>query len=410
MSFDNNLGNSHGVWPGASFWNRVPHILGRVDMVIVALSLLTQTTLPLLGQGSMKLYFGLVLSALGSLLAYTRYPKSSLIFVCAGPIVAALVGAVPVGLWSVGCFIAFYLTINGTSSILVIATIGASNYVAEAIYVDKWTSEANPTPIIAALSAVALAAIGATLRAQRLYWLQLEQRTADALASRESALSRGIAEERLRIARDLHDSVGHNIAVANMRIGSAEVSIDLDRDKAQADLEAARKSLQSVLQELQQILRVLRVGDLPETLLPTPDHRQVPELIASFREAGLVVDADIEGLATELRPDVSAATYRITQEALTNAQKHGTGLVRLAITQNDMQGLVIEVSNRCRSRNTTGGGYGLPGLRERIASVGGQIEFSQIEFSQIEFSQIEFNSDDVTFRIKAVLPTEIRSY
>jgi signal transduction histidine kinase len=129
-----------------------------------------------------------------------------------------------------------------------------------------------------------------------------------------------------------------------------------------------------VLAETQQILRVLRVGSELDPVGPTPSHDRIPELVATFRAAGLQVDADLAALNVSLPPEASAATFRITQEALTNAQRYDTGPVALTVRLN-AEGVSITVINAIRAGpRGSGGGNGLVGMRERALSAGGRLD------------------------------------
>jgi signal transduction histidine kinase len=200
-----------------------------------------------------------------------------------------------------------------------------------------------------------------------------------------------VAEERLRIARDLHDSVGHEIAVVSMHLGVAEVQLKANPDDASAALNAARTGVQSVLRETQEILQVLRVGEEAGSLAPTPDHSRVAGLVDSYREAGLEIDAQLSGFDHDLPRHTSTAVFRIVQEALTNAERHGQGLVsiRADITGQEAK---IEVVNLVRAdgQDTSGGGNGLVGMIERAESAGGHLAVS---------------NDGRVFSVSARLPT-----
>jgi signal transduction histidine kinase len=216
-----------------------------------------------------------------------------------------------------------------------------------------------------------------SVRGQHRYWLAVRQRTLDAVATRESLVRRSVAEERVRIARDLHDSVGHHIAVLSMHLGAAEVSLPPGSDVPLGHLRNARGSVQDVLAEVQQILAVLRLETGADVLAPTPELSHVPELVASFRNAGLDLEERLTGCDAPLPHNVSAAAYRIAQEALTNAQKHGTHGVRFTVHA-DEETVRIDVVNTVEKTSRTSGGSGgrgLVGVGERAESVGGRIEF-----------------------------------
>lgn len=316
----------------------------------------------------------LVISTAGVVAVYRR-PMVGLLLVAAAPVVGASLGWDSISNWNITVFAAFLLTLRGQRALLTGAVAGAANLASSGITGGTVDVPVNPTAAIACFAAVAAAAIGAAVRGQRQYRHELEQRTHDALATREAAVQRGVAEERVRIARDLHDSVGHQIAVVSMHLGSAEVHLSGDAEAARADLGAARAAVQTVLLETQQILQVLRVGSGDDPLAPTPSHDRIPELVDTFRTAGLEIEADLPGLARALPPEISAAAFRITQEALTNAQRHGTGAMSLRIQVTDHEVVIEAVNVRSPARHrSSGGGNGLVGMRERAVFAGGKLD------------------------------------
>ncbi|MGC3955471.1 MAG: histidine kinase [Propionicimonas sp.] len=313
-------------------------------------------------------------AAVGVAVGYRWQPWLGLVLVAAGPLVAALTGWLPTHNWSIACFAAFLFTLRGLPGLSTGLVVGLANLAAVGWYNGTLSPEANSEASIAAAAALALAASGSALRSQRQYLAELEQRTRDAIAGREAAVDRSVAQERLRIARDLHDSVGHEIAVVSMHLGAAEVHLGTDPGAAASDLRAARTGVQSVLRETQGILRVLRVGREADSLTPTPDHGRVAALVESYRAAGLELDAQLSGFERPLPRSTSTAVFRIAQEALTNAERHGEGPVSLRADIGE-QSVVIEVVNlrRTDGRDTSGGGNGLVGMRERAESAGGHL-------------------------------------
>lgn len=244
----------------------------------------------------------------------------------------------------------------------------------------------SASALIAASFCAAAAATGSSIRTQERYLESLRLRTLDALATRDLAVERGIAEERLRIARDLHDAVGHEIAVINMNLGAAELQIQRDPGIARGSIIAARGGVQLVLKETQQILDILRSDSKPDTG-PVADIRHLPALLHTLRSASTEIDADLPTFYPELDPAVSAAGYRIIQEALTNAQRHGFGAILLSVRVIDHL-LGIEVSNSRPAKPqsaTESSGYGLVGMRERALSVGGSL---QIRATTLKFHVI----------------------
>ncbi|WP_344116863.1 sensor histidine kinase [Kribbella alba] len=252
--------------------------------------------------------------------------------------------------------------------------------------------------ISAGAVAAAAAAVGGGVRAQWRYQEVLRQRASDLVAAERREGEQALVEERLRIARDLHDLIGHEVAVVNMHLGVAEVSLPEGAERAGAALDAARVAVQSVLTETQQILRLLRRDEgesgAPE---PAPGPGQLAGLVDSFRRIGLDVEADLSALAgSVLTPAVGLTLYRVVQEALTNAHRYGDGVTRLTLTSGPGE-VVVTVTNLRSSdpqRLSTRRGYGLLGMRERVTAVGGQLQVT---------------SDEETFRVSAVLPTNERN-
>jgi signal transduction histidine kinase len=398
-----NTSSSTDQWPARPVWLPPVVPLDRFTTVVSALALLAESvTVP--GHPP-QAYAGIALSGIGVALA-RRHRLVGLLVVSAAPLLAALLGFSPLTLWTVAIFQAFSVTSRGTSGLLAVAIVGAANYTAMALFEGTFEPGANPLAVVALTAAVAAGAAGSALCAQHQYWSSLQQRAQEALDTRESAVLRSVAEERVRIARDLHDSIGHRVAVVSMRLGAAEVHLPPGATAAQADLAQARTGIQDVLGEMQQILQVLRV-DAPEETeqisAPTPDISHLPELVDSFRAGGMEIEAHLTDDTAPIAAHVSSAAYRITQEALTNAHKHGVGTVWLSL-DHDEKVLTIEVTNLkhsaipasagrtfARSRNSsarTSGGHGVIGMRERARSAGGHLTID----------------DEELFRLRAELP------
>jgi signal transduction histidine kinase len=335
-------------------------------------------------------------AALGGHLLGYRHRVPALLLAAAAPVLATATGWNPVVDWTMAVFTALLLTVRGMSGALVGVVLGVANLAAVAWFGGTLDVHANPSASIAAFAAVVGAAAGSAVRDHDRYLAELRGRERDAVATRAAAVDRGVAEERLRIARDLHDGIGHHMALISMRLGAAEVRLPPDADEVRADLAAARADLQDVLAETQRVLRVLRVGSPDAAGAPTPHHSRIPELVRSSCEAGLQVDADLGDLPATLAPEISAAAYRISQELLTNAHRHGAGTASFRVSvqaggPDDPGALVIESENERASvaPHGPGSGYGLIGLRERAESVGGHVDI---------------RPDGDRFRVRAVLP------
>ncbi|MEM7275753.1 MAG: histidine kinase [Actinomycetota bacterium] len=200
-----------------------------------------------------------------------------------------------------------------------------------------------------------------------------EAQLRSALLATEAQTRQHVSEERLTIARELHDLLAHNLSVMNVQTGAALHLLRADPDEAERSLVAARDAGKNVLEELRDLLRVLRHDDGDEALtssLPTID--QLPQLVETMRSAGLDVRWNRTGEPRPLAPAVSLASYRIVQEALTNAAKHGSGLVDLAIEWHADR-LAILVANPAAPTVGDGSGHGLIGMRERAVANGGRL-------------------------------------
>ncbi|MBX6752256.1 MAG: hypothetical protein IRY85_21780 [Micromonosporaceae bacterium] len=236
-------------------------------------------------------------------------------------------------------------------------------------------------------------AVGDAVRSSRAYVAAVEERAARAEQTRESEARRRVTEERVRIARELHDVVAHHIAVINVQAGLAEQSVRTRPEQAEAALGHVRQAARTVLNELTTILAVLRQpGDIDAPTEPVRGLAQLGELLDSLASAGLRVAHHQAGTARSLPPAVDWAAYRIVQEALTNAYKHGRdGSAELRI-EYAPDAVIIDVGNfvdpgRLRP---DAAGHGLTGMRERAIAVGGTLTAGP---------------NGGRFHVRAVLPT-----
>ncbi|NQX12573.1 histidine kinase [Microbacteriaceae bacterium VKM Ac-2855] len=294
-----------------------------------------------------------------------------------GPISSTALGTDPLVPWNLAVFTGFSIALRGLSGPLVGAVLGLVSYAAIAVFEDRgWV---NPTAGVALAVSFAFASAGAALRSYAQFQQEVESRALEAIAVRDADAHRRVAEERLSIARDLHDVVGHEIAVLGIHLGVAEVNLPDAAHASRTSLEQARTSVQAVLYETQRVLRVLRSDSDPGDSAPTPDFARIPALIESYRAAGVVVEAELIDPPAGLDPEVSTAAYRIAQEALTNAQRHGTGPA--SVTVSAERGLLtIIVSNSCDTARAPGRrGFGLIGMRERAHSAGGTLRIDETD-------------------------------
>jgi signal transduction histidine kinase len=236
----------------------------------------------------------------------------------------------------------------------------------------------------ALFSAIAGGATGAALRVSRDHWLMLEDRARSAIATREIEATRRVTEERLRIARDLHDVVGHQVAMLSVHLGVAEIGLPADAAASRQALDAARASARTVVLETQRILQLLRRGDTAvgeDARRPAPALGGLDGLIASFEGIGLEVDRAIDIPAGAVEPGVGVTVYRVVQEALTNAYRHGEGPVTAQVRVRD-GAILIGVENGVGHGprgSVAGSGLGLVGMRERVEASGGRLTIDTVD-------------------------------
>lgn len=240
---------------------------------------------------------------------------------------------------------------------------------------------ADSAGVVAALFAswaVGALLLGGSVRGRRAERAAMEERARHLAETREEEARRRVAEERLRIARDLHDSVAHSLASFSVQAGVGAHVLDDRPEDARAALLAIKRASGEALAELRATLGMLRSSEAAPRE-PTAGIDRLPSLVESSRAAGLPVDVVIEGEARPLPPPVDAAAFRIVQESLTNVIRHaGAARATVAVRHGD-GGVEIEVTDDGRGavagngRGNGNGGHGLAGMRERVAHLGGEL-------------------------------------
>jgi signal transduction histidine kinase len=212
------------------------------------------------------------------------------------------------------------------------------------------------------------------LRREQVTELRNRALRAERDAERERLLA--IAEERARIARDLHDSAGHAISVIAVRAGAARLRHHQDPVRSLVALEAIEGLARQTAGEIDQLVGTLRDGGSASGVVETPPGlASLDTLIAHHRAAGLQVALDTSGAPRPLGAAADQAAYRILQEALTNAARHGTGSARVELAFGDAT-IQLTVTNPMPTRGLArpGGGHGLVGMRERATLLGGDLD------------------------------------
>jgi signal transduction histidine kinase len=204
---------------------------------------------------------------------------------------------------------------------------------------------------------------------------ELEERADRLEREREERARAAVAEERARIARELHDVVAHSIGVIAVQTGSVRRRLRHERPDEARDLSGVEETARQALAEMRRMLGLLRAnGDAP-ALAPQPGMDELDRLVERVREAGVEVELEVGGEHRPLPPGVDLAAYRIVQEALTNVIKHaGPARATVAVRYGERE-LEVEVRDDGRGASASDGrGHGLVGMRERAALYGGQLD------------------------------------
>ena len=286
-----------------------------------------------------------------------------------GAVMPAIGGAIPLAAYAVGRY-------TDRWPVRVVAGVTGTIAVSQI-----WT-EPSPGEIIGGLAGVAFVvllpgAIGAWLRTRTDLLTALTERAKRAESERELLAREAIAAERTRIAREMHDAVGHRVSLMVLQAGAIEMAAD-DRDRVEQLACHVQLAGRQALDELRQAVGVLRGGeDDGAPLSPQPGLDDLRRLVKECRAAGMTVELTHPSPdAPPVEPAVSRAAYRIVQESLTNAGKHAPGAPVTVTVRREPAQLVVRVVNGAPAAPATpgsGGGFGLVGLRERVRTLDGQL-------------------------------------
>jgi signal transduction histidine kinase len=222
---------------------------------------------------------------------------------------------------------------------------------------------------------------GERTRLRRERFDDLRQRAARAERDAERERLLAAAEERARIARDLHDSAGHAISVIAVRAGAARLGHNQDPERSLLALQAIEELARQTVDEIDQIVGTLRDGDSASEDVEAPAGlASLDTLIAHHTAAGLAVTIDESGARQTLDGAADQAAYRILQEALTNASRHGAGAARVELAFGD-EAVELTVANSIHTNAPmrSSGGHGLVGMRERATLLGGSLHTERAE-------------------------------
>jgi signal transduction histidine kinase len=325
----------------------------------------------------------IILVATGSLIWRRRWPLATFLVVTGSTVTmyvrdypdSGLPAVVLIALYSLASQSDRRITVAATAALLLVIAL----VVADADDMD-WGS------LVGTLAVFTLAAaLGDRRKVRDAYSEQLELRAAEKERERIEAARRAVADERLRIARELHDVVAHTMSVVAVQSGVGAHVIDSRPDEAKRILETINHTSRDSLAEMRRLLGVLRSdptsAEAAAELAPAPGLSGLDELMGRVRAAGVPVTARIEGDRVELPIGVDLAAYRIVQEALTNVLKHA-GRASAEVTVRYAPGAVhVEVVDDGRGAasarqdpTVNGSGHGLIGMRERAALYGGELD------------------------------------
>ena len=235
--------------------------------------------------------------------------------------------------------------------------------------------------------------LGTSVHERKRYVWQLEERTRQLEEARLQLAEKAVSEERLRIARELHDVVAHNLSMIAVQSGMGAHVIDGNPAEAKNALVAIEEGSREALDEMRRLVGVLRGSDRTTDLAPAPGVDQIPALVERVRANGPAIELLVRGEAGKLPPGVDLTAYRIAQESLTNVLKHARAEhVRVTLSY-EPDSLVLEIVDDGDGEVAEGEtGHGLDGMRERALMYGGSIEAGPLV--------------NGGFRVRAELPLE----
>jgi signal transduction histidine kinase len=329
--------------------------------------------------GTFALGYVLVLLHTLPLAGRRRFPGAVLaLSVASGLAVAAL--GLPPEILGVAILVAVYTVAAYADRWVPLVGLAVAEVGSAAVQLTSGRFQA-PTVVSNALVIGAAWLVGHFVGVRRAYIRQLEERTAELERARAELARRAVVEERLRLARELHDVVAHAMSVIAVQSGVGAHVADTQPEEAAKALAAIEATSRAALEELRRLLGVLRQEDEPQgDLAPVPGLADLEGLLAEVAKTGLAVKLQVHGTRPSLPAGVDLSAYRIVQEALTNVVKHaGPARAQVTVGYHD-QNVTVEVTDDGRGAMTSasdgrvGSGHGLIGMRERVAAFGGNLE------------------------------------
>jgi signal transduction histidine kinase len=331
-----------------------------------------------LPRGTLALAYALALLHTLPLAARRRFPGTVLALCVASGLAVAALGLSPIVL-GVAILVAVYSIAAYGDRWVSLAGLAAAEVGSAAVQLTPGRFQ-TPTVVSNALVIGAAWLLGHFVGVRRAYTARLE-RTAELERTRAEQARRAVTEERLRLARELHDVVAHSISVIAVQSGVGAHVAQTQPEEAAKALAAIEATSRAALIELRRLLGVLRQEGEPQgDLAPAPGLADLDGLLVEMAKAGLGVRLRVEGTPSPLPAGVDLSAYRIVQEALTNVVKHtGPARAQVTIRYRDQE-VMVEVSDDGRGVTAPTGdgrarvGHGLIGMRERVQVFGGDLE------------------------------------
>jgi signal transduction histidine kinase len=218
---------------------------------------------------------------------------------------------------------------------------------------------------------------GRLVRQRQVYAEAVEERAAALEREREANVRAAAAEERARIARELHDLLSHSVSVMVVQAAAERSALGTERAAPAQALESIERTGRQALSEMRRLFSLLRSG-APAEFAPQPTLAELDGLVARVRETGLRVELRIDGEPEGVPPDVALCAYRIVQEALTNVVKHAGPARASVVVRYAGDSVELEVVDDGRGASgRSNDGHGLAGMRERVALYGGEFDAGQ---------------------------------
>jgi signal transduction histidine kinase len=344
-----------------------------------------------LPHGTLALGYGLVLLHTLPLAVRRRFPGAVLALVVASGLAGIalflppffLGPAILVAVYSVAAYGRQWVSLAGLAAVEV-ALVAVQAQAGRVIKFEDLAARPPPAgPQLVGFMGILAAAwlLGHFAHNYRAYAVRLEERTAELERARVELARRAVAEERLRLARELHDVVAHAMSVIAVQSGVGAHVADSRPEEVGKALAAIEATSRSALTELRRLLGVLRQDGEPQaSLAPVPGLADLDALLAEVTKAGLAVKLRVQGRPAPLPAGLDLSAYRIVQEALTNVVKHaGPATAQVTICYRDQE-VAVEVTDDGRGVGAVAGdgrrgtGHGLIGMRERVAAFGGDLE------------------------------------